>query len=133
MTTLSLTSTYTLVECCNSSCGITFAVPQTWATERQRDHTWWYCPNGHRQHWPQESDLERARRQARRAEVRATHYQDQAQAAERSARAYKGVATRVKRRVANGVCPCCRRTFADLARHMAGQHPDFVTEHGGSS
>jgi hypothetical protein len=27
--------------------------------------------------------------------------------------------------VANGVCPCCNRTFQNLARHMAGKHPDY--------
>jgi hypothetical protein len=33
--------------------------------------------------------------------------------------------TRIKKRVAAGVCPCCNRSFKDLARHMAGQHPDY--------
>jgi hypothetical protein len=46
--------------------------------------------------------------------------------AKRSLAAQKGVTTRIKRRVANGVCPCCKRTFQDLARHMAGQHPRYA-------
>jgi hypothetical protein len=46
--------------------------------------------------------------------------------AERRLSATRGVVTRIRNRVANGVCPCCNRTFADLHRHMASQHPEFV-------
>ena len=31
------------------------------------------------------------------------------------------------RRVKAGVCPCCNRTFQNLARHMANKHPDSET------
>lgn len=40
-------------------------------------------------------------------------------------RAQKGQNTRLKNRIAAGVCPCCNRSFQNVARHMAGQHPDF--------
>jgi hypothetical protein len=36
--------------------------------------------------------------------------------------------TKLKQRVANGVCPCCHRSFVNLHRHMAGQHPDYTKE-----
>jgi len=39
--------------------------------------------------------------------------------AERSAR------VRLKKRIACGVCPCCKRTFTNLARHISGQHPEY--------
>ena len=41
-------------------------------------------------------------------------------------RATKGVVTKIRRRVANGVCPCCKRHFVNLKRHMSGQHPEFA-------
>jgi len=44
------------------------------------------------------------------------------------ARAQKAAKTRLKNRVAAGVCPCCNRTFQNLARHMDHQHPDFKSE-----
>lgn len=47
------------------------------------------------------------------------------EAAERRASALKGVATRMRNRAAAGVCPCCNRTFSQLATHMKKQHPDF--------
>jgi hypothetical protein len=48
--------------------------------------------------------------------------------AEHRLRATRGVVTKIKRRVAHGVCPCCQRTFKDLARHMEGQHPDYAKD-----
>lgn len=30
---------------------------------------------------------------------------------------------RIKKRVNNGVCPCCHRTFKQLAAHMKSKHP----------
>lgn len=33
---------------------------------------------------------------------------------------------RLKKRIKNGVCPCCHRTVSQLARHMQTKHPDFA-------
>lgn len=41
--------------------------------------------------------------------------------------AQRGVTTRIKNRVKHGVCPCCQRTFRQLAAHMKSKHPDFVS------
>lgn len=93
-----------------------------------------YCVNGHPQCY-RVSDLEKMRRERDRLKQDAA-YKDSRIAEERAARAaaersvsaYKGVVTRTKKRVGNGVCPCCNRTFKDLARHMAGQHPEYTKE-----
>lgn len=47
---------------------------------------------------------------------------------ERRLAAQRGVTTRLKNRVANGVCPCCNRTFANLQRHMSTKHKGFIAE-----
>lgn len=47
------------------------------------------------------------------------------EAAERSAAAARGQVTKLKRRAAGGVCPCCSRTFLSLQRHIATKHPEF--------
>lgn len=31
--------------------------------------------------------------------------------------------TKLEKRIHNGVCPHCRRSFKNLQRHMSGQHP----------
>lgn len=142
--TMDVLVTLDALDCCQ--CHLTFAVDRAWVAARRRDHTWWYCPNGHQQHWAQESDLEKAQREARDAQEafarervrhraaldQATAAREHAKAAERSASAWKGHATRARRKAAHGVCPApgCGRTFADLARHMTGQHPAYVAEHG---
>lgn len=46
--------------------------------------------------------------------------------AEASLMATKGVVTRMRRRASAGTCPCCSRTFKQLAAHMAEKHPEFV-------
>lgn len=128
------TSTRVILEpetCC--ACGVAFGMPTDLMAARKRDGGWFYCPNGHQQHYAKtEADRLReqlAREQAQRkaAETRASAAYDQAEAAERSARAYRGVATRVKNRAAAGVCPVvpCRRNFTDLAAHMATVHPEY--------
>ena len=50
------------------------------------------------------------------------------EAAERSASARKGQITKLKKRAAAGVCPCCNRSFENLRRHIDSQHPGFVAE-----
>lgn len=42
------------------------------------------------------------------------------------ANGYKGHATRITKRAKAGVCPCCNRSFENLRRHMASQHPTFT-------
>lgn len=141
---VAITPTVTLVteECC--SCGIVFAMPKDFKQTclEYREKKPFYCPNGHQQWYTGESDAELLRREKERAttlearlraaQARATHEADQRLAAERSARAHRAAHTRTKKRVAAGVCPCCKRHFADLGRHMAGQHPDYAPEGGGS-
>lgn len=38
----------------------------------------------------------------------------------------KGVLVKERKRVGNGICPCCNRTFGNLQRHMATKHPDHA-------
>lgn len=129
--TVNLTLTLVLEECC--SCHLQFAVPRDWQAERRRKRDIWTCPNGHRQHYTAEAEEERLRRVLRQERALTTHYQDQAEAAERSARAYRGHITRLRRKVANGVCPApgCGRTFENVRQHLAGVHPEFLAQHAG--
>lgn len=112
-------------------CGVTFAMPEDFKRYRLADQETFYCPNGHGQCYAGKTDaqkLREAKQQLERAATRERALRDQADASERSNRALKGVITRTKNRVANGVCPCCHRTFPDLADHMKDQHPNYATE-----
>ena len=134
MSTIELTDTYTLITCCVRDCGFTFAVPQRWVRERQADHAWWYCPNGHNQHWPQKSAEDKLRDELE-AQKRNNQWQrDMRLAAERDATtqrrkaaAARGQLTKIKNRVANGICPVagCKRSFIDVIDHLRTVHPDY--------
>ena len=113
-------------------CGLVYGLDQGFREKRLEDGRDWHCPNGHCLAFT-DSEVDRLRQRLEQqkrwtdgARAQATHERDQRRAAERSARAYKGQVTKIRRRVGNGVCPCCNRSFADLGRHMAGQHPDYA-------
>lgn len=120
--------TIQLVSLICGRCDVTFAMPDYLQRECKDKGRTFYCPNGHpRVYRTSENDL--LRKQLEVARTHATHLADQCDAAERSARAYKGQATKLKKRAAAGVCPCCQRSFVELQRHMANKHPHFVAEH----
>jgi uncharacterized C2H2 Zn-finger protein len=122
-----------------AGCGVIFAVTRDYEERRREDAKGFYCPNGHVCSW-QESKADKlakqlADEQRRRARIEKdrSFYQEtlrkERERHEHTGRrlaATQGVVTRTKRRIANGVCPCCNRTFADLARHMNSKHPGYV-------
>ncbi len=82
-----------------------------------------YCPNGHGQIY-KTTELSRVRNERDRLKGRVTHLTDQRDAAHRSASAQKGVATKLRKRAAAGVCAFCQRSFKDVRRHVDSQHPE---------
>lgn len=133
--TLSLTME--AISCYRDDCGITWAMPKEWIRDRRNDHKSFYCPNGHQQHYVVKSDAEKAREERDRAKREATRLQarlDQVRAdrdfERRSKAAIRGHLTRLKKRIAAGVCPCCRRPFSSVMQHMRRQHPEFVEKWG---
>lgn len=140
--TLQYLGTLTIVTCW---CGMRHAVP-TELREFQirqfndgRQVTSIYCPLGH-QHQPAgETDAERLRKQLEKkeqqlareralADQQQARLRDKAKKAENACRAEKAAKTRIKNRIAKGVCPCCNRCFGigALQRHLETKHPEFV-------
>lgn len=109
------------------SCGVLFAFPVTLREKLLSDHSRnFYCPNGHSQHYIGKTDAEKQRERAERLERQLANRDEDLRSAHASNRAMRGQVTKLKKRVASGVCPCCHRTFANVQRHMEGQHPDYV-------
>lgn len=120
-----------VIEC--AACSIDFGIGDDFMARRREDHGTFYCPNGHVNYYPQDNEAERLRKELDREKQRsennaayATRERERRLAAERQRAAARGQVTKIKNRVAKGVCPCCNRTFANVARHMASQHPDFA-------
>ena len=115
--------TLQLHEC--PSCGIVYGLTVDYEDRRRQDHETFYCPNGHNLSYKQESREEKLKRQLAYTSEDLARTQGRLLVTKRQKAAAKGQLTKTKRRVANGVCPCCNRTFADLAAHMHGQHPEY--------
>lgn len=120
------------------TCFVHYAAPQALFAYKNENSEGWYCPNGHRIIFSEskltkaEAKAEELRRERDRLKQNEAFYverytEDQKQKREltRVNGALKGSLTKVRKRVGHGVCPCCNRSFSDLARHMAGKHPDF--------
>jgi hypothetical protein len=126
METIRLQTEYLLHTC--QTCGVPFAVTDGYDDRRREDGRTFYCPNGHSLTYRDTLHKQLTAAQEQLARERARHDQTRAErdAIERQRRATKGQLTKVRKRVANGVCPCCNRSFADLAAHMATKHPDYA-------
>jgi hypothetical protein len=114
------TETLTVTHCW---CGIALAIPDNLFRFAKTKPTDVYCPLGHvfvfRDTYKEKYEAEERRHRATR---------DLLHAEERSHTATRGHLTRQRKRLKAGVCPCCGRTFKQLARHMQCKHPDFKPE-----
>lgn len=112
-----ITKDVTLTDMTCGSCGIDFAMPEWFRKQKKADGSTWYCPAGHPRVY-RESDVAAAKRLLEEERLARQAVEDQLAASQREAK-------RQAKRVANGVCPCCNRSFVQLARHMKAKHPDF--------
>ena len=110
-------------QCCN--CGVIFAMPQQLADSRRKDHGSFYCPNGHGQHYTAKSEAEQYKAQLEQEKREAANLRERAIVAERAKTRAENALSKVKKRAAAGVCPCCNRTVSQLAQHMKSKHSEF--------
>lgn len=114
-------------------CGMRHAMPSELRDFQLRKHAegdsfYVYCPLGHTHAPAGESKSEKLERRLIKERERSARIDAEREQAEASARAQKGHATRLRKRAKAGVCPCCKRTFKQLSRHMENKHPEFDPE-----
>src|SRR5262245_38750575 len=107
------------------ACDVVFAMPERLMRELRQTGATFYCPRGHSMVYD-DNENDRLRKQVERLQAQRVHADDQRKAAERALMAQKGQNTKLRNRIANGVCPCCHRSFVNLRRHMTAKHPDFT-------
>jgi hypothetical protein len=121
--------------CC--VCGAIFGMTKEHKATLKASGNPFYCPNGHSQYYTQSEaarvkELEkRLKQEEQEREYWRKSYKAEEQEHEGTKRrlsATKGALTKTKKRVANGTCPCCQRTFKQLSSHMANKHPEYVAE-----
>mgnify|MGYP001569343275 CR=1 FL=1 len=96
-----------LVETC-ITCGVSFGVPYEFQRWRKAKHEEFFCPNGHRQYYPGETEEERLRKLFLKEQQKNTQMVDELAA--------------LKKRVDAGMCPHCHRHFLNVARHLKAKH-----------
>lgn len=126
-------TTYSVVDC--PACHQLFAITTEFQQRLRNDHQIFYCPSGHTMSYDSKNETEmlRAKLDQAQAEInwqtrRRQNAEADAERARRQSAARKGVITKMRRRIAAGVCPvpgCKRSGFTNVQRHIASQHPDF--------
>jgi hypothetical protein len=111
------------------TCGVWHAIPQAMFDKCYQEGGFWHCPNGHSRGYSDGSirkQLEKEEKRRKWAEQAESDRRQELIDARKKLSAQKGVNTRLKNRAKAGVCPCCNRTFKQLAAHMQNKHPDFT-------
>jgi hypothetical protein len=137
MTTLTYTEKLVVESC--PTCHVRHAIP---APLRERalenpvtqkiycpnGHPWWFTGKSEAEQLKEQLEAERRRRASREEQLAAERLAREH--AEAQARGYKGAMVQARKRSAKGVCPApgCKRSFVDVAKHVATKHPELVDQ-----
>lgn len=111
------------------NCGVAFTVPSAVVNLHREKGGFHHCPNGHAQGWPKEgSENARLIRERDRLIQQAARKDDELREANAATAKARADAARLRKRAAAGSCPCCRRNFTNMARHMKTKHPEFAAD-----
>ena len=124
------TITMITVACCK--CGIVFGMPSDFNDSCKEDENkYFHCPAGHPQHYSKSTsmklreELQRVKEQKEYQECQRAIAEEAQRRSEIELKKNKTKLRNFKTRVANGVCPCCNRSFTNLQQHMHNKHPEF--------
>ncbi len=113
---------FLLEQCC--SCNIYFYIPESKYNTCKADGSNFFCPNGHSLIYS-DNELTKEKKRREWAERSRDQYQKYWKDEEKKRRALKGQLTKTKNRISNGVCPCCKRSFQNLKKHIGHMHPEY--------
>lgn len=122
-TTFTETISLTKLTCC--SCQAVFALNTQFIERGRRDRGQFHGPHCQQVQGWYESENDRLKRdleQKNRELTAARCIQLATEQLRDTEKCAKEAAEKKLRRVSAGVCPCCNRTFQNLARHMACKH-----------
>lgn len=105
------------------------------AAIQRRDSMTIWCPNGHSWVYKAQAKIaleeqlrqerDRLKQQLAQKDDEIRRQREGKEEEQRRVVALRGVVTRTKKRLSGGVCPCCNRTFQNLASHMATKHAEY--------
>lgn len=109
------------------SCNALYAMSCDYIDRRRKDGKCWncpYCSAGTSFHGNDE--ISKLKKQIADEQVIKNRALADANFLRGEVLAAKAAEERLKKRAASGVCPCCTRTFVNVADHIKQKHPDFV-------
>jgi hypothetical protein len=109
------------MEC--ATCGTPFSMPQRIWQSCYEDGGFFSCPLGHSRGWIKGNKVIKQEREEYEKRL-ANQMRVATEQATRAMNAEKEL-KKLKKRVHAGTCPCCNRTFQQLARHMKTKHHNY--------
>lgn len=123
-------------------CKTRYCLPRVlYTAAKASDDISFHCPYGHSAHYPSgptdedklRQERDRLRQQLAQKDDEISRQRDMREGVERRLSAAKGQVTKIKNRVGHGICPCCSRSFENLARHMASKHAGYAKSGDGDT
>jgi len=118
------------------TCGICFAIPEEFRANKVRLGGFFCCPVGHSQGWAEGEEERKRKDLQRRLDAKERELESERKRkewAEQDAKNKGEQLTKLQKRTHAGVCPCCNRTFKQLAAHMKNKHPEVAPKGKGST
>lgn len=113
------------------TCGVWATCPEVVYQQHFLEGGYCFCPNGHSWGWSQQTcEREKLRQERDRLKQSNARLEEEANLAVIRAEKAETAHRKLKKRASAGTCPCCSRTFANMATHMKRQHPEFVLAGG---
>ena len=132
MGTTYVTITIEAITC--GACGIPFGIEEAHLRMLRQTGKGFNCPSGcgisygKSENQKLKSELEQEQARLARERERRLSAEKESEYFRKSRDGMKGALVKAKKRAVAGVCPCCTRTFQNVARHMASKHPEATKE-----
>lgn len=128
------TITVELIGISCASCGVMFGLTEGHEQQLRRTGNEFWCPNGHSLNFYNslEEQVKKLKKELSQEKEASEYWRKSTKAEEqehnitkRQLSSTKGQLTKTKKRIGNGVCPCCSRHFTNLEKHMNSKHPEY--------
>jgi len=113
----------TTIQC--GQCGGIYAIVERFRKRLKEEGGYWHCPYCQTAWGYGESENDYLKKDRDVLANRCSYLSDQLSCEKRSGIALRGHLTRVKKRIVAGLCPCCKRHFMNLERHVQMKHPAY--------
>lgn len=115
---------FVMLTCGN--CGVTHQIPKAMYQTAYEEGGFWWCPNGHSRGFKQgRKTAEEKEREFHRLKQKEAQLTDEISSLNKKIEKIEKQRKAEHKRINNGVCPCCNRSFQNLKLHMKEKHPDF--------